>query len=232
MKIKDSTIICLLIFLWLSVMCGVFGAENEISRLEEQIDTLYTAQYEVLQDVADIHKANDSQDERMADIEHYNRVQDYRLQMHNGQLADNAKMFTDLINSVGHLEEYMRSLPDNAWGLELSEQDIRDISALVYLEAGGQGCSYELKKAIATVILNQMVYYGLDAQRTIYRSGAFSPASRVRSTTPSSSCVMAVREVLENGGTLPKGVIAFQLGSYHSFGHRYCKIQNVYFTSV
>ena len=232
MKIKDSTIICLLIFLWLSVMCGVLGAENEISRLEEQIDTLYTAQYEVIQDVADIHKANDSQDERMAEIEHYNRVQDYRLQMHNGQLADNAKMFTDIINSVEHLEEYMKSLPDNAWGIEITEEEEYRVASLVYLEAGGQGCSYELKKAIATVFFNQMVRYGLTVNQTIYRSGAFSVANRVSSTRPDSSCRMAVREVLENGGTLPRSVIAFRTNNYHNFGTHFCKIQTVYFTSV
>ena len=232
MKLKDSTIISLLFFTWLCITIGVLGAEAEIDRLEQQIDTLYNAQNYTSEAIAELKQYDSIQDERMAEIERYNRIQDYRLAMHHNELEDNAEMFTDLLDSVERLEEHMRSLPDNAVGVTVSEQDIRDIAALVYLEAGSSSCSYELQKAIASVIFNQMKYYGLNAQQTIYRPGAFSPASRVKRTTPSARCVMAVREVLETGCTLPDRVIAFQLNGYHSFGTPYTRIQNVFFTKV
>lgn len=41
MKIKDSTVVSFLILTWFLIACGVLGAENEISRLENQIQEVY-----------------------------------------------------------------------------------------------------------------------------------------------------------------------------------------------
>lgn len=230
---KDSTIISLLAVTWIAVAITVVGADTEITVLEKKIDAAYGDQEALMQAYQlETEQRLQEVEERLNEVERINRVQDYRMDMHRQELTDNAELFTDLLNSVEHLEEYMRSLPDNSIGVDVSEQDIRDIAALVYLEAGSSSCSYELKKAIASVIFNQMIYYGRTAQQTIYYPGAFSPANRVRRTTPDSACMMAVREVLENGTTLPRNVIAFQTGGYHRFGRPYTKIQNVYFTSM
>lgn len=232
MKLKDSTVISLLAFTWILIAIGVIGADSEIARIEEKIDTLYNAQNDTLQAIDEIEQANLRQDERMDEIERYNRVQDFRLALHSQALEDSTSMFTDMIDNQIRLEEYCRSLPDNAWGIEITEDEEYLVASLVYLEAGGQGCSYELKKAIATVFFNQMVHYGTSVRGTIYRAGAFSVSSRVASTTPSPSCRMAVREVLDNGGIFPRNVLAFQTGGYHRFGHAYTKIQNVYFNTM
>lgn len=233
---KEEKTITLLLCLHILTLLLVCCTDSEIDLVNKSIDDIREVQTEQNNEYWHLSEnVNESLSEvyvRLDDIERVNRAQTYRLAVHRQEIEDNAQMFSDLLYSTEHLEEYMRSLPDNAWGIEITEQEEYLVSSLVYLEAGGQGCSYELKKAIATVFFNQMLRYGLTVNQTIYRSGAFSVASRVRSTVPSSSCRMAVRDVLENGGTLPKNVIAFQLGNYHSFGVPYTKIQNVYFNAV
>ena len=114
--------------------------------------------------------------------------------------------------------------------VKVSQQDIRNIASLVYLECGGQ--SYRCQKAVASVIINRMMRYHKSATQVIWEPGVFSPAYKVRSTSPSSSCLKAVRDVVYNGATLPKNVVAFRNGHYHSFGRRYCCIDGVYFTAM
>lgn len=230
MKIKDSTIITFLFFTWFLIACGVLGAENEIKRMEDQIAQMCGTQDYLLSNTKQIAEKNAEQDQRLSDIERKDRVQDYRLALHRQELTDSTEMFTDLLESTERLEEYMRSLPDNAFGLDLTAEDEYMIASLVYLEAGSG--SYELQKAIASVIFNRMIRYGMTARQVIYQPGVFSPASRVASTRPSGASQMAVREVLENGSVFPVRVCAFQLGGYHRFGTPFCKIQGVYFTLV
>ena len=230
MKIKDSTIITLLIFTALCTVISVCGADAEITRLENQIAEVYGQQEQMINMSQSLIYYDRIQDKRMEQIEADNRIQDIRLQLHREELDDSAAMFTDLLSSMERLEEHMRSLPDNVLGVNVSDEDVRDVAALVYLEAGSQ--SYRCQKAIASVIFNRMLKYGMTAQQVIHQSGVFSPAGRVDRTTPSTSCMMAVREVLEEGTTLPRNVVAFRNGHYHSFGRNYCCIDGVYFSAV
>ena len=230
MKIKDSTVVSFLILTWFLIVCGVLGAENEISRLEDQIEDAYGHQDQLLHITAHLAEHNAEQDRLIAEIQERNLVQDYRLALHHDELMDNAELFTDLLNSTERLEEYMKSLPDNSLGIDLTEDEEYMIASLVYLEAGSG--SYELQKAIASVIFNRMIRYGMTARQVIFQPGVFSPAGRVAYTRPSAMSRMAVRDVLEDGTTLPRNVLAFQLGGYHRFGRAYCKIQGVYFTAM
>lgn len=232
MKIKDSTIVILLILTWLFIVCGVLGAENEISRMEEQIKTAYGQQDELLRITSELVNKNNEQDQRLDDVEYRNLVQDYRLDMHTQELHDNAQMFSDLLGGVEHLEEHVKSLPDNALGLNISEEDEYMIAQLLYLEAGADWCSYELQKAVVSVFFNHMIRYGRNVHQAIYYPGAFSVASRVKYTVPSARCRMAVRDVLEHGTTVPRNVMYFQTGGYHSGAHPYRRIQNVYFSTM
>ena len=229
---KDEQIIALLILLHVFTLLLVCCVNDEIDMANKTLEQILATQEEHKWRLDGIEEMNESQENRLAEIEWVNKVQDYRLDIHRQELKDNAQMFSDLLDSTERLEEYIRSLPDNVWGIEITEQEEYLVASLVYLEAGGQGCSYELKKAIATVFFNQMTHYGLTVEQTIYRAGAFSVASRVRYTTPSVSCRMAVRDVLECGGNMPRNVMAFQLGGYHSFGSPFKRIQNVYFSTM
>ena len=206
------------------------GAEAEISRLENQISIIYSQQDDIYAKTYGIVSAQTEMDARITTAERTNHLQDTRLAMHRQELTDTAAMFSDLLASMERLETHLKSLPDNSLNVNVSEQDIRDIAALVYLEAGSQ--SYSCQKAIASVIFNRMIRYNMTAHQTIYQSGVFSPASRVSSTRPSVSSLMAVREVLEEGTTLPRNVVAFRNGHYHTFGHPYCSIDGVYFTAM
>lgn len=230
MKLTDSSVICLLVITWIFIAIGVLGAESEISRVEKQIADVYAQQEQLYSTTNDILAEQRAVDAKIEELQRYNRVQDYRLATHRQELDDSVEIFIDLLKSQERLEEYCKSLPDNALGLELSDQDIRDIAALVYLEAGSQ--SYRCQKAIASVIFNRMIRYNMTAHEAIYQAGVFSPASRVRYTTPSASCIMAVRDVLESGCSVPSNVVAFRNGHYHTFGRAYCSIDGVYFTAL
>ena len=234
---KDEKIITGLFCLHLITLLLVCCVDSEIDMINKSIDDI--RQVQAAQNEAQWHLTENVNESlavingRLDAVEWENKVQDYRLDMHRQELEDNAAMFTDLLNSTERLEEYMRSLPDNAWGFDITADEEYLVASLVFLEAGGKGCSYELKMAVATVFFNQMQRYGLTVNQAIYRSGAFDVSSRVRYTTPSASCRAAVRQVLEQGGTMPSNVLAFRNGHYHTdFGHPYCRIQNVYFSTM
>lgn len=226
----DKAVIIMLIYLFVATGSVTIYVEQEQDRLEKEIATVYARQSEQMARTAELVLKYQELEYRIEDLEESDSIQNVRLAIHRDDLTDTAQMFTDLLGSYERLETYMRSHPENAIPVKVSEKDIRDIAALVYLEAGSQ--SYRCQKAIASVIFNRMMKYDMTAQQVIHQSGVFSPASRVSSTTPSSSCMMAVREVLEEGTTLPRNVVAFRNGHYHTFGRRYCCIDGVYFTAV
>ena len=230
MKIKDSTIILLLILTWIFLFCVMLGTENEINNITELLERIEVRQEEQELRIADIERMNESQETRLYDIEQVNRVQDLRLDIHRSQLDNSVDMFEQVLVDMDELEEKINSLPTNKLGLELTESDIRDISALVYLESGSG--SVELQRAIASVIFNRMIRYNMTAHQVIYQRGVFSPASRVARTIPSQTSIDAVRYVMQNGCTIPQSVVAFQLGGYHSFGRPWGKIDKVYFTAM
>ena len=231
MKLKDSSIICMMILTWIFIAMGVLGTESEISKIEMQVAALCSTEKTDISRIYSVMEWRNSEvDARLDKIEEVNTIQNTRLIIHRDRLNDIESMFDDLLAQQEHLEEYCRSLPDNALGIEVSDQDIRDIAALVYLEAGSQ--SYTCQKAIASVIFNRMIRYNMTAHQVIYQPGVFSPSGRVHSTTPNTSCVMAVREVLEDGCILPPRVTAFRNGHYHNFGTKYTCIDGVYFTLV
>lgn len=226
MKLKDNVIIFALIVL----MFLVFYLSLCLQTANDRIFDLEFIVNSIAERTTEFESKQEEQNVRLDILEHDVMIQNLRLDTHRQELTDNVEIFDDLLASVEHLEEYCKSLPDNALGVEVSDEDIRDIAALVYLEAGAQ--SYKCQKAIASVIFNRMIRYDMSAQATIHEPGVFSPAARVDRTSPSGSCLMAVREVLEQGCTLPARVTAFRNGHYHNFGSHYCCIDGVYFSLV
>ena len=110
----------------------------------------------------------------------------------------------------------------------LTDEELRDMAALVYLEAGGE--NYMCQKGIASVIINRMVYTNSSLDDVMYAPNAFSPAKYIKSTTPSESCINAVNDVLTNGTIFPLNVLAFRADYYHDFGTPYMRIDDVFFT--
>lgn len=230
MRTAEKAIVLMLIYLLVATATVTLYVETEQEKMMKRIDAIYAKEAEDVAKTAELVLKYQDLEYRIQDLEESDSIQNVRLAIHRDDLTDAAQMFSDLLGSYERLEEHLKSLPDNSLNVKVSEKDIRDIAALVYLEAGSQ--SYACQKAIASVIFNRMIRYNMTAQQTIHQNGVFSPASRVSSTKPSSSCLMAVREVLEEGTTLPRNVVAFRNGHYHTFGRRYCCIDGVYFTAL
>ena len=113
--------------------------------------------------------------------------------------------------------------------VRLSENDIQLIAKLVYEEAGAQ--SYKCQKAIASVVINRMIRYNKTARQVIFEPGVFSVS--ISGTRASAESIRAVRDVVKNGTTLPKNVLAFRNQHYHrGFGRPYCCIDGVYFSTM
>ena len=226
----DKVIIYLLVLLMIMTTWVAWITDEEIDAIHKTLDAILEQQTADGSRIDQMDAYNADQDARLDDLEYHDTIQDIRLRMHRDELTNAANLFTDLLEEVGDIEIKTNSAHRNRLGVKVSEKDIRDIAALVYLEAGGH--SYKLQKAIASVVFNRMIKYHKSAQSVIYESGVFSPAYKVSRTIPSSSCLKAVREVLANGTTLPRSVVAFRTGHYHSFGRRYTCIDGVYFSSM
>ena len=113
--------------------------------------------------------------------------------------------------------------------VRLSENDIQLIAKLVYEEAGAQ--SYKCQKAIASVVINRMIRYNKTARQVIFEPGVFSVS--INGTRASAESIRAVRDVVKNGTTLPKNVLAFRNQHYHrGFGRPYCHIDGAYFSTM
>lgn len=113
----------------------------------------------------------------------------------------------------------------------LSDEEIRDFSALVYLEAGGE--SYECMKAVASVVINRMENSNSSLYDIIYAPNQFEPAHNIPYTTPSEDAINAVNEIIANGPCLPKNVTFFRAGYYHNWSdliQPYTVIDHTYFS--
>ena len=225
---KNERIFCLFILTWIFLAIAVIGNEQETKRIDARIDevseNLDSFTVETVSELTEI-------EDRLEVIEHHLEIIDIRLSNHYQLIKEIER---DVAN---HEEKLSKPTPTvkakaKAGGkVRMSESEIRQVAALVYLEVGGED-SFRLKKAIASVVVNRMRRYGKTATQVIYEDGVFSPAYKVPYTTPSSSCIKAVRQVVNNGSIFPIRVTAFRNGHYHSFGRPYCRIGNVYFSSV
>lgn len=113
----------------------------------------------------------------------------------------------------------------------LTEEEKRDFSALVYLEAGGE--SYECMKTVASVIVNRMINNDLSLYDVIYATNQFEPAENIPYTDPSEEAVQAVNEIIQNGPCVPKNVTFFRASYYHNWSdliQPYTVIDNTYFS--
>lgn len=121
--------------------------------------------------------------------------------------------------------------PESTTYIYLSDEEIRDFSALVYLEAGGE--SYECMKAVASVVINRMENSNSSLYDIIYAPNQFEPAHNIPYTTPSEDAINAVNEIIANGPCLPKNVTFFRAGYYHNWSdliQPYTVIDHTYFS--
>ena len=231
MRIKDSTIICLLITSMIFMLIGILGLDTRLDDLAIEIGSVRTDMEEMEED---IYAELAEHENRLYLIEHNQEVMKLRLNRHYTMIMDmqvDLALHDDAINKLKTTPTPKgKSNLRRKMNVKVSQKDIRNISALVYLEAGS--CSDKCKKAVASVIFNRMIRYNKTASQVIWQKGVFSVRSRVLKTIPSRSCIDAVKDVLKNGSIFPLRVTAFRNKHYHTFGKRYCCIDGVYFTYV
>ena len=229
---KDDLMIVLLLLLFMVTLITAFFADRDIDALDKTIDYLISEQESDKAEIEELRAITSEQAETIESLKAEINSQDNRIGYYFRRLTAVESQIEDHENrlSAPTPKAATPTPKANKLNVKVSEADIRDIAALVYLESGSQ--SYKCQKAIASVIFNRMIRYNMTAQQVIYQRGVFSPANRVSRTTPSRSCLKAVREVLESGATLPLRVTAFRNGRYHSFGSPYCCIDGVYFSKV
>ena len=228
MRIKDSTIIGLLIFTWLFMFCIVVGTDSKIDKLVKQLETLGQVQSDFQEEVsAELAEHED----RLYLIEHNQEVIKIRVNNHWNKLLSLEGMVNDHSDRITKVEQAPKaSVHSKRLNLKIKQSEIRKIGSLVYLECGS--CSTKCKRAVASVVFNRMIRYKKTVNQVIYENGVFSVAYKVGRTKASKSCIDAVKYVLYHGTTLPTRVTAFRNKRYHNFGRKYCCIDGVYFTYV
>lgn len=97
----------------------------------------------------------------------------------------------------------------------LSDEDIRDFAALVFLEAGAE--PEEVKYAVASVILNRMTLWNMSFTEVAYQKNQFSPASLINSTEARDVEISIIKDILKNGPTIDKYVCYFRADYYHTW---------------
>lgn len=119
--------------------------------------------------------------------------------------------------------------PTYVYNVTSAEREM--LARLVYLEGGVE--SLECQKAIASVVINrwQNGYWGDTIKKVIYAKAQFSPASKIKTTTPTEMQYEAVDYVLKNGCTLPEYVLYFRANYHHKWtGYQpYTVIGRTYF---
>ena len=230
MSNENDTFVIVMLMVTIVVMSVSLSAmHNSLAIKDKELEQMIEAQDKRIADMEQIYTYTIG--EQTEEIEELTE----RMDEAELRLDDHMEMLTQIqLWQTEHDKPSPTPTPkarsNNKVSVRLSESEIRNIAALVYLESGS--CSYKCQKAVTSVILNRMVRYKKTATQVIYEPGVFSPASRVRSTTPSAESLKAVRDVVKNGTTLPRNVVAFRTRHYHTFGRRYCVIDGVYFTAM
>ena len=115
--------------------------------------------------------------------------------------------------------------------VEISDAEIKELAALVYLEARGE--FFEGQQAVAEVVLNRVLNgdFPDSVHGVIYDTKygvQFTPYKKVASTTPTDTQYGAVHEALYGEPVLDVGVLYFARAAYNSRiyatigGHVFC----------
>lgn len=116
--------------------------------------------------------------------------------------------------------------------IDFTEDEIYELATLVYLESGIE--PYECQLAVASVVVNRMTTSDQSLKEVIYAKNQFSPAYLIESSEPNESTLSAVREVVQNGPTIPEYVTFFRADYYHNWSDLivpYCVYGNTYFSA-
>ena len=116
---------------------------------------------------------------------------------------------------------------------KLTDEEYELVCAVVDLEAGGEG--EELQRAVTECILNRLDsgIWGKTISEVIYAKNQFSVVPYLHKANPSELTKSVVKDVFENGVSIPKRVMFFRTNHYHSntWARDEMQIGNVFFSS-
>ena len=112
----------------------------------------------------------------------------------------------------------------------VADEEKEMFAAIIYLEGGSE--SYECQLGIGSVILNRLEsgYWGNTLESVLYAKSQFTPAHRIKSTTPTDTQRKVVEQLLTEGTTLPYYVMYFRAWYYFSWAESYAHIDDTYFS--
>lgn len=119
--------------------------------------------------------------------------------------------------------------------VECSEEELEELARLAFLEAGSDWISDDCIRAVVEVVFNQLNYgqWGNTLHEVIYSPGNYEPAYNIPYTEPTERCREIVKDVYENGISLPSRVMFFRAYYYHQWVGAVpeFEIDGVYFSS-
>lgn len=126
--------------------------------------------------------------------------------------------------------------PQASQYIYLTDEEIHTLATLVWLESRGE--SIECQKAIASVVLNRMTTREMTLDEVVYECHysnghvvyQFTPAPNIPYSEPSEVQLNIVRELVQNGPTIPEYVTYFRADYYFSWVQPYTSIGTTYFS--
>ena len=119
--------------------------------------------------------------------------------------------------------------------VECTEDELEELARLAFLEAGSDWISDDCIRAVVEVVFNQLNYgqWGSTLHEVIYSPGNYEPAYAIPYTESTERCMEIVRDVYENGISLPSRVMFFRAWHYHEWTGAVpeFEIDGVYFSS-
>lgn len=118
---------------------------------------------------------------------------------------------------------------------ECTDEELEELARLAFLEAGSDWISDDCIRAVVEVVFNQLNYgqWGNTLHEVIYSPGNYEPAYAIPYTESTERCREIVRDVYENGISIPSRVLFFRAWHYHEWSGAVpeFEIDGVYFSS-
>lgn len=137
---------------------------------------------------------------------------------------------TDSESVADEESENLVQVEDEVQKFVLTDEEKEIFATIIYLEGGGE--SYECQLGIGSVILNRLEngHWGNTLESVLYAKNQFTPAHRIKSTTPTDTQRKVVEQLLTEGTTLPYYVMYFRAWYYFSWAEPYTHIDDTYFS--
>lgn len=123
--------------------------------------------------------------------------------------------------------------PKKRVSVACSDDELEELAILAYLEAGAQ--SEQCIRYVVEVVFNQLEYgaWGSTLHDVIWSAGNFEPAYMIPYAETTDAIRAIVRDVYENGISIPSRIMFFRANHYHEWNGAIPEfaIENVFFSS-